>query len=135
MGKDEETCANHVYMMNLFRAKTQIWAVEDHERVDEYKRVQGLREDADKYMTKFGLSSKDIYHENQAVFDGEIDSHTLCEELMLKDSLHLYIRRIIPLCYRVKTSSCLPCGYFLTPFDTWLQDEYLQYITLNTGEE
>lgn len=67
--------ANHVYMMNLFRAKTQIMAVE--ERVDEYKRVQGLREDVDKYMTKFCLSFQDIYYENQALFDGEIDSHIL----------------------------------------------------------
>lgn len=87
--------ANHVYMMNLLRAKTQIWAAEDHERVDEYKRVQGLREDADTYMTKFCLSSQDIYYENQALFDSEIDSHTLCEELMLNDSLHLYISRKI----------------------------------------
>lgn len=123
--------ANHVYMMNLFWAKTQIRAVE--ERVDEYKRVQGLREDADKYMTKFCLSSQDIYYENQALFGGEIDSHILCEELMLSDSLHLYISRKIPLCFRDKTSNCLPWDYFLTLFDTWLQDEYMQYMTLNTG--
>lgn len=24
---------------------------------------------------------------------------------------------------------------FLTPFDTWLEDQYQQYMTLNTGEE
>lgn len=39
--------SHHVNMMNLFRAKTQIWEVDEHERVDEYKRVKGLREDAD----------------------------------------------------------------------------------------
>lgn len=122
--------SHHVNMMNLFRAKTQIWEVDEHERVDEYKRVKGLREDADQYKTKFCLSSKDIYYENQALYDGEIDSHTLCEELMLNDSLHLYISREIPLCNRVKTSNCLPLDYFLTPYHTWLQN-----MTLNTGEE
>jgi hypothetical protein len=127
--------ANHVFIMNLFRAKAQIWAVEDHERVDEYNRVQGLREDADKYMTKFCLSSQDVYYENQVLFDGEINSHTLCEELMLNDSLHLYISRGIPLRNRVGTSNCLPWDYFLTPYHTWLEDQYLKYMTLSTGEE
>lgn len=37
--------------------------------------------------------------------------------------------------YRVKTFNCLPWDYFLTPFDTWLEDQYQQYMTLNTGEE
>jgi hypothetical protein len=54
--------ANHVYMMNVFRAKAKIWTVEEHERVDEYNRVQGLREDADKYMTKFCLLAQDTYY-------------------------------------------------------------------------
>jgi hypothetical protein len=56
--------ANHGYMMNLSRAKAKIWAVEDHERINEYNRVQGLREDADKYMTKFCLLAQDIYFLN-----------------------------------------------------------------------
>lgn len=45
--------ADHVFHDEPFRAKAKLWSVEDHEREDEYKRVQGLREDADNYVTRF----------------------------------------------------------------------------------
>jgi hypothetical protein len=48
--------------------------VEDHERIDEYNRVQGLREDADKYMTKFCLLAQDIYFLNQDLLDDHISN-------------------------------------------------------------
>lgn len=44
-------------------------------------------------MTKFCLSAQDIHYKNKALVGDEIDSHTLCEELMLNDSFHLYISR------------------------------------------
>lgn len=82
-------------------------------------------------MTKFCLSAQDIHYKNKALVDDEIDSHTLCEELMLNDSFHLYISRDSS----QNNSKFHPWNYFLTPYHTWLQNEYLQYMTLNTGEE
>jgi hypothetical protein len=127
--------ANHVYMMNLFRAKAKIWAVEDHERIDEYNRVQGLREDADKYMTKFCLLAQDIYFLNQDLLDDHISIDTLTEELLLNDSLNLHINRGLPLRRRVGTFDCLPWDYFQTPYHTWIQNMHYRLTTLNTAEE
>lgn len=72
-------------MMNIFQAKAKIWLVEDHERVDEYKRVQGLREDADKYITKVCLLAQDIYYKNQDQFGDKRIQFDM--ELLLDDSL------------------------------------------------
>ena len=66
--------ANHVCIRNIFRAKAKIWMMEDEERLDEYKRVQGLREDGEKFMTKICLLAQEIYFENPDLFDSEINS-------------------------------------------------------------
>jgi hypothetical protein len=113
--------ANHVYMMNLFRAKAKIWAVEDHERIDEYNHVQGLREDADKYMNKFCLLAQDVYFLNQDLLDGHKSIDTLAEELLLDDSLDLHINRGLPLRSRVGTFLLFALGLFsnsIPYFDT-----------------
>lgn len=125
--------ADHVFMMNLFGAKAKIWLVEDHERVDEYKRVQGLRVVADKYVTRFCLLAQDIYYQNQDLLGEEIVQ--LGEELMLDDSLDLYISRGIPLHERLWTSRCLPWDYFQSIYDIWLRDQYLEYLVLKGDEE
>jgi hypothetical protein len=127
--------ANHVFVMNLFRAKANIWALEDDERVDEYKHVQALREDADKYMTKFCLSAIDIYCENRDLLGDEIDIHTLCEELLLDDQLEIHINYGFPLRSGFSSSGCLPWDYFRTPYHTWIQYEFLNYEKQHTGEE
>lgn len=125
--------ANHVFVMNIFCAKAKIWLVEDHERVDEYKRVQGLREDADKYITKFCLLAQDICYKNQDLFGDE--RLQFDKELLLDDSLDLHISCGVPLHEGLGTSSCLPLDYFQSIYDIWLRDQYFAHPLLITEEE
>lgn len=112
--------ADHVFMMNLFRAKAKLWSVEDHEREDEYKRVQGLQEDADNYVTRFCFLAQDIYYQSQDLLDG--GRVQLDEELMTDESFELHISRGIPLHERLATTHCLPWDYFQSIFDIWSRD-------------
>lgn len=95
--------------------------------------MQGLREVADKYVTRFCLLAQDIYYQNQDLLGEEIVQ--LGEELMLDDSLDLYISRGIPLHERLWTSRCLPWDYFQSIYDIWLRDQYLVYLVLKGDEE
>jgi elongation factor P hydroxylase len=57
-------------------------------------------------MTNFCLIAQGIYFINQDMLDGDISIDTLVEELLLDDSLDIYINRGLPLRSRIGTFDC-----------------------------
>lgn len=139
VSKDRGRWDNFLIVLIMFRwwtfseQKAKLWSVEDHEREDEYKRVQGVREDAHNYFTRFCFLAQDIYYQSQDLLDG--GRVQLDEELMMDGSFELHISRRIPLHERLATTHCLPWDYFQSIFDIWSRDQFIEYLVLSADEE